>query len=184
MSTEIINYTVRLPRETKDHLRDDAAKHSRSLNAHFIKIVEQYLSGDLIPLDEIAADPRSVNLIKIMTGGDLLENLPPELQERLTTAAKAANRTLANEILDRLERSFDPSVQALTAEDLERIFDERLAHLAQELIKGDDRVLAAAALATAKVQKDPDWEPDEDELNALSEFSELDNDPKPSPKDD
>jgi len=62
--SEIINYTVRVERELKDAMKADAETHSRSLNAHFVKILEQYLAGELVPVDELLNDPRSRNLIK------------------------------------------------------------------------------------------------------------------------
>lgn len=63
---EIIHYTVRIPREVKDAMKASAEKHSRSLNAHFVKVMEQYLSGELVPVAEILADPASRNLIKAL----------------------------------------------------------------------------------------------------------------------
>lgn len=60
----IINYTVRLPLSVKNTLRDDAAKSARSLNAHFVWILEKYAAGELVPVDDLLKDPRVVNFAK------------------------------------------------------------------------------------------------------------------------
>lgn len=63
MPQNIVNYTVRIPLELKDALKADAEKNSRSINAHFVKIVEQYLAGDLIPVKNLLTDPAVKNMI-------------------------------------------------------------------------------------------------------------------------
>lgn len=61
---EIINYAIRLPRDLKNRMKDDAEKRKISLNANLIKVYQQYLDGELIPVGEILEDPRSKELIK------------------------------------------------------------------------------------------------------------------------
>jgi len=43
---KVVNYTVRLPLSLKNQLRDDAKEQGRSLNSHFVWVIEQYLDLD------------------------------------------------------------------------------------------------------------------------------------------
>ena len=56
--SQSLSYTFRLPRALKDAIAADAAAHSRSVNAHFVRIMQAYLDGELVPVGELAADPR------------------------------------------------------------------------------------------------------------------------------
>ena len=62
--SKVINYTIRIPRSVRDGLRADAKLHSRSINKHFVKVIEQYLSGELVPVADLLSDPRVVNFAK------------------------------------------------------------------------------------------------------------------------
>lgn len=64
MPNPAISYTFRLPRALKDAIAKDAAAHSRSVNAHFVKIFQAYLDGELVPVEELVADPRVRALAK------------------------------------------------------------------------------------------------------------------------
>jgi hypothetical protein len=56
--TDTIAYTFRLPRDLKDRMAADAATHSRSINQHFVTILDQYLTGRLVPVEALENDPR------------------------------------------------------------------------------------------------------------------------------
>lgn len=61
--TDVINYAIRIERSLKDAMKADAEKHARSLNAHMIKIYEQYLNGELVAVEELLSNPQSKRLI-------------------------------------------------------------------------------------------------------------------------
>ena len=63
-SSEIIGYTVRLERQLKDRIRQDAEEHGRSLNRHMVMIFEDYIEGRLVPVERATKTPALRNLIK------------------------------------------------------------------------------------------------------------------------
>ena len=64
MASEIISYTVRLERQVKDRIRDDAELHGRSLNRHMITILEDYIEGRTVAVELATKAPALRNLIK------------------------------------------------------------------------------------------------------------------------
>ena len=64
MADEQIMYSVRMPRALKDRFKADAAKEQRSLNAHFVHILQQYVDGELVPAAELLKNRRVRALIK------------------------------------------------------------------------------------------------------------------------
>lgn len=64
MASEIISYTVRLERQVKDRIRDDAKLHGRSLNRHIVTILEDYIEGRLLPVERAIKTPAFKNLVK------------------------------------------------------------------------------------------------------------------------
>lgn len=64
MATDIINYMVRMPRALKNAMKEDAKRHSRSLNAHFCRILQLYFDGELVPVNDLVKTPAVKNLIK------------------------------------------------------------------------------------------------------------------------
>ena len=61
---EIIGYSIRLERQLKDRIREDAALHDRSLNRHMVTILEDYIEGRLLPVERATKTPAFRNLIK------------------------------------------------------------------------------------------------------------------------
>ena len=45
-------------------MKDDAKRHSRSMNAHFCRILQLYLDGELIPVNDLVKTPAVRNLVK------------------------------------------------------------------------------------------------------------------------
>ena len=45
-------------------MKNDAERHSRSMNAHFCRILELYLDGQLVPVEDLAKTPAVRSLIK------------------------------------------------------------------------------------------------------------------------
>ena len=64
MAADTINYMVRMPRALKDAMKDDAKRHSRSLNAHFCRILQLYFDGELVPVADLAKTPVVRSLVK------------------------------------------------------------------------------------------------------------------------
>ena len=64
MAADTINYMVRVPRSLKDAMKEDAERHSRSLNAHFCRILELYFDGELVPVNDLAKTPAVRSLVK------------------------------------------------------------------------------------------------------------------------
>ena len=64
MATDILHWTVRIPRDLKDAMKEDAERHSRSLNAHFVRILKLYFDGQLVPVEDLVKTPAVRNLIK------------------------------------------------------------------------------------------------------------------------
>ena len=64
MATDILHWTVRIPRTLKDKMSKDAERHSRSLNAHFVRILQLYFDGKLVPVEDLVKTPAVRNLIK------------------------------------------------------------------------------------------------------------------------
>ena len=64
MAEEMIHYTVRIPREIKDLMRDNADQNGRSLNGLFVWVMEKYLKGELIPAETLLKDQGTRRLVK------------------------------------------------------------------------------------------------------------------------
>ncbi len=63
-SSEIIGYSIRLERQLKNRIRQDAEAHGRSLNRHMITILEDYIEGRSVPVERATKTPALRNLIK------------------------------------------------------------------------------------------------------------------------
>ena len=64
MASEMISYTVRLERQLKNRIRQDAKLHGRSLNKHMVMIFEDYIEGRSVPVERAIKTPALRNLIK------------------------------------------------------------------------------------------------------------------------
>lgn len=93
---ETINYTLRIPRDLKDALKESAEREGRSLNSHFIYILRRYLAGYDF-------------------------GLPAAIDEKMEAESLAHNKSKTDEIVDRLSSSLardEPGSVVLTSEDL------------------------------------------------------------------
>ena len=64
MTPELIFFQLRIPRSLKDAMKKDAERQNRSMNAHWVRIMQLYLDGELVPVDDLVNTPAVRNLIK------------------------------------------------------------------------------------------------------------------------
>lgn len=65
MADTIINYTIRIPRQLKEAAKKQAKKEGRSLNSHFVYLLEQSTQGNLITVSDLCDSKAVIKLLEL-----------------------------------------------------------------------------------------------------------------------